>query len=117
MTVTIHNQDQYMAALRQIIAQRRKRVGMLIGAGAPADLAALDGGPLIPVVAGLTDLALTRLAPTYGNALVTIKAEPDNPNIELILSRVRSLATVIGTTQNHELDGAGYKKLSTQSNR
>jgi hypothetical protein len=117
MTVTIHNQDQYMAALRQIIAQRRKRVGMLIGAGAPADLTAPDGGPLIPVAAGLTDLALTRLAPTYGNALVTIKAEPDNPNIELILSRVRSLATVIGTTQNHELDGAGYKKLSTQSNR
>ena len=106
-----------MAALRQIIAQCRKRVGMPIGAGAPADLTATDGGPLIPVAAGLTDLVLTKLAPTYGNALVTIKAEIDNPSIELILSRVRSHAAIIGTTQIHELHGAGYKKMSTQSSR
>jgi hypothetical protein len=109
MTITIHNPHQYMAALRQIIAQCRKRVRMLIGAGAPANLIAPDDRPLIQVVAGLTDLVLTRLAPTYGNALVAIKAELDNPNIELILSRVRSLAAVIGATQIHELDGAGYK--------
>jgi hypothetical protein len=117
MTVTIHNPDQYIAALRQIIAQGRKRVGMLSGAGASADLTAPAGGPLIPVAAGLTDLVLTRLTPTYGNPLVAIKSALDNPNIELILSRVRSLAAVIGTTQIHELDGAGYKKLSTHSNR
>lgn len=48
MTVAIRNPDQYMAALRQIIAQCRKRVGMLIGTGAPADLTAPYGGPLIP---------------------------------------------------------------------
>jgi hypothetical protein len=36
MTTSIHNPDQYMANLRQIIAQGRKRVGLLVGAGAPA---------------------------------------------------------------------------------
>ena len=27
MTVSVHNPDQYMASLRQIIAQGRKRIG------------------------------------------------------------------------------------------
>ena len=36
MTVSVHNPDQYMASLRQIIAQGRKRIGLLVGAGAPA---------------------------------------------------------------------------------
>lgn len=35
MTVSVHNPDQYMASLRQIIAQGRKRIGLLVGAGAP----------------------------------------------------------------------------------
>ena len=38
MTVSVHNPDQYMASLRQIIAQGRKRIGLLVGAGAPADI-------------------------------------------------------------------------------
>jgi hypothetical protein len=35
---SFHNPDQYMADLRQILAQGRKRIGILIGAGGPADL-------------------------------------------------------------------------------
>ena len=31
---TIHNPDQYMTALRTIIAGGRKRIGLLLGAGA-----------------------------------------------------------------------------------
>ena len=30
---TIHNPDRYMADLRQILSQGRKRIGVLIGAG------------------------------------------------------------------------------------
>lgn len=113
MTVSIHNPDQYMASLRQIIAQGRKRLGLLVGAGAPAGLPAPDGnGPLIPVVAGLTDQVLAVLATPYGAALDAIKKEIENPNIENILSRVRSLAGVIGKTQVHGLDGDGHKVLS-----
>lgn len=42
----------------------------------------------------------------------TVRAELETPNIETILSRVRSLAGVIGNTKVHGLDGEGYKRLS-----
>jgi hypothetical protein len=55
MSVSVHNPDQYMSALRSIISGGRKRIGLLIGAGAPAGMAKDDGTyPLIPAVEGLT---------------------------------------------------------------
>ena len=48
-----------MAALRTIIAQGRKRIGLLVGAGAPAGMSKDDGTrPLIPAVEGLTKKVL-----------------------------------------------------------
>jgi hypothetical protein len=32
---TVHNPDRFMADLRQILSQGRKRIGILIGAGGP----------------------------------------------------------------------------------
>lgn len=113
MTITVHNPDQYMSALRQIIAQGRKRIGLLIGAGAAAGLRSADGaGPLIPAVAGLTDAVLRNLAPRYGATLDQIKSDIKDANIESILSRVRSLSNVIGATPVYGLDSAGHKALS-----
>ena len=113
MTINIHNPDQYMASLRQIIGQGRKRIGLLVGAGIPAGIPSPGGkGPLIPAVAGLTSCVLTALSPKYGGALDAVKAELKDPNIENILSRVRSLAGVIGKTPVHGLDSAGHKALS-----
>lgn len=113
MVLSVHNPDQYMSSLRQVIAQGRKRIGLLVGAGAPAGISAPDGsGPLIPAVAGLTERVLKALDEHYGTSLKAITAEIKNPNIENILSRVRSLAGVIGTTKVHGLDGAGYNELS-----
>jgi hypothetical protein len=58
--------DQYMAALRTVIAQGRKRIGFLIGAGGPAGMAKDDGTyPLIPAVAGLTAQVLATLSLQY----------------------------------------------------
>lgn len=112
MAVNVHNPDQYMAGLRQIVAQGRKRLGLLVGAGAPAGVQAPDGkGPLIPAVAGLTERVLAALAAPYAKTLGAIMSECDNKNIEGILSRVRSLAGVIGKTDVHGLDGAGHKLL------
>ncbi|HVR07212.1 MAG TPA: SIR2 family protein, partial [Thermoanaerobaculia bacterium] len=109
---TIHNPDQYMASLRQVIAQGRKRIGFLIGAGAPAGMSTPAGStPLIPAVAGLTDQVLAAVAATYGPTLDGIRADLTDPNIETILSRVRSLAGVIGRTQVHGLDGIGHNAL------
>jgi hypothetical protein len=113
MTFDVHNPDQYMASLRQIIGQGRKRIGFLVGAGMPAGLPSPDGnGPLIPAVAGLTKQILDSLNATYGTALNAIVAEIPGANIENILSRVRSLSAVIGATPVHGLSGPGYAKLS-----
>ena len=53
---TIHNPDRFMIDLRQILSQGRKRIGILIGAGAPTaiqvdeDNRLVDcGAPLIPM--------------------------------------------------------------------
>lgn len=113
MTVSVHNPDQYMASLRQIIAQGRKRIALLVGAGAPAGIFPPGSDkPLIPAVAGLTDMVMEELKTEYGNTLDAVRDEIESPNIETILSRIRSLAGVIGKTKIHGLDADGHKKLS-----
>lgn len=113
MTVTIHNPDQYMASLRQIIAQGRKRVGLLVGAGGPAGVASPTdpARPLIPAVAELTTQVLAALDPKYTATIAGIKAEIPSADIESILSRVRSLAKIIGTAVVHGFNGAGHEAL------
>lgn len=110
--MNVHNPDQYMASLRQIIAQGRKRVGLLVGAGAPVGISkAGTNEPLIPASKGLTAIVLLALRDKYGATLDAIVAELESPNIEDILSRVRSLSRVIGQTVVHGLDGLGFKEL------
>jgi hypothetical protein len=41
MAETVHNPDRYIGDLRQILAQGRKRIGILIGAGGPASVLSL----------------------------------------------------------------------------
>ncbi len=102
-----------MASLRTIIAQGRKRVGLLIGAGAPAGMAQADGArPLIPAVAGLTELVLKAIEPTYGSQIKALRGDLAKNDIETLLSRIRSLSGVIGTTKIHDLDGDGYRAMA-----
>ena len=109
MNNSVHNPDQYMSALRTIIAQGRKRIGLLVGAGASAGMAKADGTyPLVPAVAGLTEQVLTVLAPTYKSQIDGLKLELTHQDIETFLSRVRSLSKVIGKAKIHELDGEGF---------
>lgn len=110
MSVSIHNPDQYMASLRTIIAQGRKKIGFLIGAGAPAGMVKVDGTyPLIPAVAGLTTQVLNVLSSKYGPQIAGLKGELPKDDIETILSRVRSLAKVIGKSKVHDMDGEGFE--------
>ncbi len=112
MSISVHNPDQYMASLRTIIAQGRKRIGLLVGAGAGAGTAKDDGTyPLIPAVDGLTTQVLTVLEPKFGTQIAALKAELDKHDIETILSRIRSLSKVIGKSSIHGLDGDGFKKF------
>ena len=113
---TIHNPDQYMTALRTIIAGGRKRIGFLLGAGTSAGMKKEDGTyPLIPAVAGLTKQVLTALEGEYEKQFLELKRElAPKDDIETLLSRVRSLAKVIGPAKIHGLDGPGYAKLGEQ---
>jgi hypothetical protein len=108
-----------MADLRQVLSQGRKRVGILIGAGAPLSVrvnAAGDLDPngkvLIPGVEQLTDLAIGKLTGEHAVAAAAIRAAlPGGGNIETILSRVRLLQSAIGDTPVHGLTANGYEEL------
>src|SRR4051812_26550509 len=112
LSATVHNPDQHMSALRTLIAQGRKRIGLLIGAGGPAGMKNDAGDQLIPAVAGLTNLVMDALKPAHGAILAALWSELDRQDIEALLSRVRTLASVLGpSTQAHGLDAAGYAAL------
>ncbi len=108
-----------MADLRQILSQGRKRIGVLIGAGAPTALRVDENGrispegqPLIPDVAGLTKAVVDDLDDKDQHVIETLKAEIDGtPNIEAILTQVRRLSQAIGKAKVHDLDSAAYGSL------
>ncbi|ARL61651.1 SIR2 family NAD-dependent protein deacylase [Burkholderia pseudomallei] len=108
-----------MSDLRQILSQGRKRIALLVGAGAPlairvdAEGRLSDAGaPLIPGVEDLTRAAIAGLDPTQEAAVAAIREDLGaNANIETILSRIRLLQQALGTTKVNGLDGAGYSDL------
>jgi hypothetical protein len=68
---TFHNPDRFMSDLRQVLSQGRKRVGLLVGAGAPMSLRvdaagclSEQGRPLMPGVEDLTNQAIEGLSDT-----------------------------------------------------
>lgn len=117
---TIHNPDRYMADLRQILSQGKKRVGILLGAGAPVSLKVDDAGKLnesgnsiIPDVAGLTRYVLENIIDEDKKIVDLLLPELGySPNIETILTRIRRLSQAIGTVKVHGLDGSGYEALA-----
>jgi hypothetical protein len=115
MDTTVHNPDQYMFDFRQIITNGRKKIGLLIGAGAPVSINVGDDSnykPLIPNIEGLTSQVRDGLQGKESDAFKSLEQQIQNPNIELVLSRVRGLSEVIGSTEVCGLDGEGYKALS-----
>ena len=122
-TKTLHNPDRYMVELRQVLSQGRKRIGLLIGAGAPTSIRVdgnnqiveEGGSPLIPDVAELTSSAISQLPDNDKEIVDTLKEKlQGQPNIEAILTQARKLAEAIGDEQVHGLDGQDYSKLAMQ---
>ena len=112
-TTSLHNPDRYMGDLRQILSQGRKRIGILIGAGAPTairvdgdDQITEDGGrPLIPDVTGLTQAVESALNEDDQKVVGILKNEIDEPvNIEDILTKIRRLSQAIGNSTVHGSD-------------
>lgn len=116
-TKTVHNPDQYMCDFRHVLTHNKKKIGVLIGAGAPVSINTAQPNeqrrPLIPDIEGLTEIVYQGLDhDTERPAFDAIVSELGQKNIELVLSRVRSLAEVIGNFKVHGLNALGYKHLA-----
>lgn len=117
---TVHNPDRYVADLRQILSQGKKRIGLLVGAGAPVSLrVGADGQlsnvgePIIPDVAGLTKHVMGVLDSDDIKVIGSLLPElGNNPNIETILTRIRRLSQAIGSAEVLGLNGEGYEALA-----
>ena len=115
-----HNPDLFMADLRQILAQGRKRIGLLIGAGAPVALKVNahgehddSGHPLIPDVNRLTQTVLNDLDASDMRVVKLLLPElGGTPNIELVLTRIRRLSQAIGKAEVYGLNGADYEAMA-----
>ena len=119
-TISFHNPDRYMADLRQILSQGRKRIGLLLGAGASTSIRVDDdnnivsenGHPLIPDIDRLTVSVIDELDATDQSTIETLRCEYDQlENIEDILTQVRKLAQAIGRSTVHGLDAQNYEDL------
>tara|TARA_R110000787_G_scaffold143451_1_gene257065 strand:- start:2313 stop:3521 length:1209 start_codon:yes stop_codon:yes gene_type:complete len=110
-----------MADLRQILSQGRKRIGLLVGAGAPLSIRIDEtgnlnpsGSPLIPDMNALTHRVIEALEPNYRAVAQSIRTDlGENSNIELILSRVRLLQQAIGSSEVGGLNSEGYAELGS----
>src|SRR6218665_145066 len=112
-----------MSDLRQILSQGRKRIGLLVGAGAPMSLRVDGAGALVsegghslmPGVEKLTSQAIEALAEQQKVAAKKIREELGaTANIESILTRIRLLQQALGPAQVHGLDSEGYKALGAE---
>ena len=119
----IHNPDHYMADLRLILSQGRKRIGLLIGAGAPYAVQVNDEGRiveengkrLLPDVTGLTDDVTLSLSTVDNDIINKLKSDLAKPiNIETILTQIRKLSQAIGSAKVYDLDSESYGKLASR---
>lgn len=117
---TVHNPDRYMVDLRQILTQGKKRIGLLVGAGAPVSIKVdtdgrlkEDGNPIIPGVTKLTQIVLEGLDGNDATVISNLLPElGDDPNVETILTRIRKLSQAIGNSEVHGINGKGYEGLA-----
>lgn len=111
-----------MSDLRQILSQGRKRIGLLVGAGAPMSLRvdamgklSATGRPLMPGVEDLTQQAISGLDGHYKAAAEAIRAELGaTANIETILTRIRLLQQALGPATVYNLDAQGFAELGAK---
>lgn len=93
---------QCVNQLRQSLAAGKLPVGFILGAGCPCAVrVSINGspGPLIPDVKGLTNVVKNGLASStpFSKLISTLTEDNlDDPDVEIMLSRVRALKEVAG---------------------
>lgn len=117
MTDTVHNPDQYMYDFKHIVGHGRKKIGLLVGAGAPVGINISKGEgykPLIPDVSGLTGMVRGGLSTVHGECFDKIVAGMHGGNIESVLSRIRSFSEILGDNEVYGLNAKGYQKFEEE---
>jgi len=115
MDNTSHNPDQYMFALRQLATNGRKRIAILLGAGAPVSINTSSDGTwtsLIPNIAGLESIVLKDLNQVQAETYSKVRDSISDSNLEKVLSKVRMLSEVIGDGQIFNSSAADFTDLS-----
>lgn len=115
MENTVHNPDQHMFGFRQLATNGRKKIGLLVGAGAPVSInigSADAWKPLIPNIAGLEKLVLGSLSQDQQKVYGQINAAFMESNLEKVLSRVRMLAEVIGEGTAYGFAASNFSELA-----
>ena len=114
MIASFHNPDTYMFDFRQIVTNGRKKIGILIGAGAPVSINVAENGgyePLIPNIEGLTRHVKESLSDELLLIFEKLEGNSKDNNLEKILSDVRTLADIIGEYEVHGANAYKYKEL------
>ncbi|MEI7343684.1 SIR2 family protein [Pectobacterium brasiliense] len=114
MITSVHNPDRYMFDFRQIVSNGRKKIGILIGAGAPVsiNIGSSDNHiPLIPNIEGLTSAVKSSLSEKNLFTFENLEKRIEKSNIEKILSEVRALSDVIGEHEVFGSNASEYKIL------
>ncbi len=116
-----HDLDRILEGLWQCLSHDKRPLGLLLGAGCPVSIRVSCGDdtarPLIPDIAGLTDaisksLEGSDIKDQYETLLEGLTADLNRePNVEEILSRLRKLATVVGSETVRGLDHPAIDKL------
>lgn len=114
MNESIHNPDQYMFGFRQIITNGKKKIGILLGAGAPVsiNIGKDKWEPLIPNIVGLTQAIKSDLSKEDLIVFEAIESSIQGQNFEKVLSKIRALADVIGSSTVHGYDSIKYTTLT-----
>lgn len=115
MSESVHNPDQYMFGFRQVITNGKKKIGLLLGAGAPFSINIGGDGPrtpLIPNVIGLTKLIKEKLLEEDLRVFNEIEESIPDKNFEKVLSKIRTLAEVIGESKIHNYNSKNFTTLT-----
>ncbi|PJI47607.1 MAG: SIR2 family protein [Pseudomonas sp.] len=115
MKRTSHNPDQYIFSFRQIASNGKKKIGILLGAGAPVSINISKDETwksLIPNLAGLTKIVKEKLSADDLSAYNSLESSISEPNLEKVLSKIRTISEVIGENKINNYNSTDYQNLS-----